>query len=138
MPTVFCFTFTPKIPQTQYKYPFISLKKNPTNTNATNMLTKPYEHKHKYTKNMNQEPTVPEPNVEQKKPYLALFFKRLNSKNRKGIWKKIGNSGLRLKTKFNIREWFMDRVIFKFLSFFEVVAMVSTLAFFYLCCGGHL
>ncbi|KAK1420302.1 hypothetical protein QVD17_21797 [Tagetes erecta] len=88
---------------------------------------------------MCQETTVPDPNMQQKKPYLALFFKRLHSKKRKGgIWKKIGNSGLRLKTKFNIREWFMDRVIFKFLSFFEAVAMVSTLCFFYLCCGGHL
>ncbi|XP_076897224.1 uncharacterized protein LOC143550471 [Bidens hawaiensis] len=77
--------------------------------------------------------TRPDPYMEDKKPFFALFFKRLHGKTRKGIWKKLRSP--EWKTKFNVRQWFMDHVLFKILSVCEAVVLVSTLCFFYLCCG---
>ncbi|KAF5811304.1 hypothetical protein HanRHA438_Chr04g0189571 [Helianthus annuus] len=82
--------------------------------------------------------SIPDPNMEEKKPHFPFFFKRLHGKTRKGLWKRFGTPGLRWKTKFNIRQWFVDRVLFKILSVFEAVVMVSTLCFFYLFCGCHI
>ncbi|KAL7592542.1 hypothetical protein Lser_V15G31724 [Lactuca serriola] len=78
--------------------------------------------------------------MEEKKPLFMFGFKRLQGKNRKGIWKRLGlgNHGLRWKTKFNVHRWFVDRFLFKILSGVEAVVLVSTLCFFYLCCGCHI
>ncbi|KAE9614833.1 hypothetical protein Lalb_Chr04g0248851 [Lupinus albus] len=52
-----------------------------------------------------------------KKEYLCSAFK----------WKKT----LHLQTNI------MDTIVFKILSFVEALVLVSTLCFFYFCCGGH-
>ncbi|KAK9056040.1 hypothetical protein SSX86_027127 [Deinandra increscens subsp. villosa] len=71
--------------------------------------------------------------MEEKKQVFAFFFKRLHGKPRERMSK---SRGLRWKAaKFNVRRWFIDRFLFKILSVFEAVVMVSTLCFFYLCCG---
>ncbi|KAI3681147.1 hypothetical protein L6452_35931 [Arctium lappa] len=72
------------------------------------------------------------PERTEKKPYFSFFFKRLQKKNRKGIWKRFGNSGFRWKTKFN---WFVDGFLFKIVSALEAVVLVSALCLYYLCCG---
>ncbi|KAK4347345.1 hypothetical protein RND71_033684 [Anisodus tanguticus] len=50
------------------------------------------------------------------------------------------SSGLRWKSKrlYKLRHWFVDCFLFKIVSVFEAIFLVSTLAFFYLCCGCHI
>lgn len=55
-----------------------------------------------------------EEKIEEKKPLFMFGFKRLQGKNRKGIWKRLGNSGLRWKSKFNVHRWFVDRFLSRF------------------------
>ncbi|CAN4080169.1 unnamed protein product [Withania somnifera] len=49
-------------------------------------------------------------------------------------------SGLRWKSKrfYKMRYWIVDCFLFKIVSVFEAIFLVSTLAFFYLCCGCHI
>ncbi|KAK4782539.1 hypothetical protein SAY86_016641 [Trapa natans] len=56
----------------------------------------------------------------------------LLKKLRKGAamrWKKLATS---------IRVSIFDTVLFKIVSVVEAIALVSTLCFFYLCCGCHI
>ncbi|CAN4082060.1 unnamed protein product [Withania somnifera] len=48
--------------------------------------------------------------------------------------------GLRWKSKrlYKLRYWIVDCFLFKIVSVFEAIFLVSTLAFFYLCCGCHI
>ncbi|XP_044497539.1 uncharacterized protein LOC123219598 [Mangifera indica] len=39
--------------------------------------------------------------------------------------------------RLNLQLSFIDDICFKFLSVFEAVVLVSTLCFFFLCCGCH-
>nr|GMD09765.1 AF211538_1 Avr9/Cf-9 rapidly elicited protein 180 [Ipomoea batatas]GME07775.1 AF211538_1 Avr9/Cf-9 rapidly elicited protein 180 [Ipomoea batatas] len=50
------------------------------------------------------------------------------------------SAGLRWKRKsaFSFHLWLVDGILFKILSFFEAVFLLSNLAFFYLCCGCHI
>nr|XP_009761123.1 PREDICTED: uncharacterized protein LOC104213334 [Nicotiana sylvestris] len=50
------------------------------------------------------------------------------------------SSGLRWKSKklYKLRYWIVDCLLFKIVSVFEAIFLVSTLAFFYLCCGCHI
>ncbi|MCD7455142.1 hypothetical protein HAX54_027218 [Datura stramonium] len=50
------------------------------------------------------------------------------------------SSGLKWKSKrlYKLRHWFVDSFLFKIVSVFEAIFLVSTLAFFYLCCGCHI
>ncbi|KAK4361310.1 hypothetical protein RND71_020262 [Anisodus tanguticus] len=50
------------------------------------------------------------------------------------------SSGLRWKSKrlYKLLHWFVDCFLFKIVSVFEAIFLVSTLAFFYLCCGCHI
>ncbi|XP_060194464.1 uncharacterized protein LOC132623691 [Lycium barbarum] len=64
----------------------------------------------------------------QQPPSLRWRFKNLSS-------------GLRYKSTkrlYKLRYWFVDCFLFKFVSAFEAIFLVSTLAFFYLCCGCHI
>ncbi|KAL8506262.1 hypothetical protein ACS0TY_017219 [Phlomoides rotata] len=45
-------------------------------------------------------------------------------------------SSMKMK-KMNIQVWVVDDVIFKIVYVVEAVVLVSTLCFFYLCCGCH-
>nr|DAD33832.1 TPA_asm: hypothetical protein HUJ06_012683 [Nelumbo nucifera] len=46
------------------------------------------------------------------------------------------SSGFRWK-RLDFHLSFFDDVLFKILSVFEAIFLVSTLCFFYLCCGCH-
>ncbi|KAM3284717.1 hypothetical protein P3S67_023516 [Capsicum chacoense] len=50
------------------------------------------------------------------------------------------SSGLRWKSKrlYKLRYWIVDCFLFKIVSVFEAIFLVSTLAFFFLCCGCHI
>ncbi|XP_049384192.1 uncharacterized protein LOC125848381 [Solanum stenotomum] len=50
------------------------------------------------------------------------------------------SSGLRWKSKrlYKLRYWFVDCFLFKIVSVFEAIFLVSALAFFYLCFGCHI
>ncbi|XP_055805129.1 uncharacterized protein LOC129873953 [Solanum dulcamara] len=50
------------------------------------------------------------------------------------------SSGLRWKSKrlYKLRYWFIDCFLFKIVSAFEAIFLVSALAFFYLCFGCHI
>ncbi|CAB4273936.1 hypothetical protein PRUPE_3G175200 [Prunus persica] len=70
-----------------------------------------------------------------------------NSKKEKAVWslKKVISKEL-WPRKFSVFKWkrldfqttIVDDVVFKVLSAVEVVVLVSTLCFFYLCCGCHI
>ncbi|PIN23456.1 hypothetical protein CDL12_03832 [Handroanthus impetiginosus] len=71
---------------------------------------------------------------------FSFFFKRLN---KKGIgsgawrWKLKSSAGLRWKRRFNLHLWFVDDFLFKIVSVGEAIVLVSTLCFFFVCCGCH-
>lgn len=46
------------------------------------------------------------------------------------LWKK--------KSLYRLRNWFVDSFLFKIASLFEAITLVSTLAFFFFCCGCHI
>jgi hypothetical protein len=46
-------------------------------------------------------------------------------------------SAFRWKRLDHLQTTFVDTVVFKILSVAEVVVLVSTVCFFYLCCGCH-
>nr|AAG43556.1 Avr9/Cf-9 rapidly elicited protein 180 [Nicotiana tabacum] len=50
------------------------------------------------------------------------------------------SSGLRWNKKslYKLHHWFVDSFLFKIVSVFEAIALVSTLAFFFFCCGCHI
>ncbi|KAL3345010.1 hypothetical protein AABB24_024121, partial [Solanum stoloniferum] len=50
------------------------------------------------------------------------------------------SSGLRWKSRrlYKLRYWFVDCFLFKIVSVFEAIFLVSALAFFYLCFGCHI
>ncbi|CAN4076993.1 unnamed protein product [Withania somnifera] len=60
---------------------------------------------------------------ENKPSSLRSRFKNLSS------WKKSLNK---------LSHWFVDSFLFKIASVFEAIALVSTLAFFFFCCGCHI
>ncbi|KVH89289.1 hypothetical protein Ccrd_008725 [Cynara cardunculus var. scolymus] len=60
------------------------------------------------------------PEMTEKKPYFSFFFKRLQKKTRKGVWKRFRSSGFRWKTKFH---WFVDGFLFKIVSALEAVGI---------------
>lgn len=80
-----------------------------------------------------------------KKPssFSSFFFKRLKRKDSSAgaghtrRWKSKSSTGSRWKRKFNLRIWLLDTFLFKIVSIFEAVVLVSKLCFFYLCCGCH-
>ncbi|PIN11576.1 hypothetical protein CDL12_15818 [Handroanthus impetiginosus] len=59
----------------------------------------------------------------------------------RGIWSFKGIRQWRLSSlksrKMNIQVWIVDDVIFKIVYVVEAIVLVSTLCFFYLCCGCH-
>ncbi|KAL6991422.1 hypothetical protein U1Q18_009534 [Sarracenia purpurea var. burkii] len=70
----------------------------------------------------------------EKKPGL-FFFNRLGKKGARSRWWRFRSSGFRWKLRLG---WFVDGFLFKIISTFEAVILVSTLCFFYLCCGCHI
>ncbi|KAL8032287.1 hypothetical protein ABFX02_13G086000 [Erythranthe guttata] len=72
---------------------------------------------------------------------FSFFFRRLNMKGSGSggawPWKLKSTAGLRWKKRFNLHLWFVDGFLFKIVSIFEAVFLVSTLCFFFLCCGCH-
>ncbi|KAL3833622.1 hypothetical protein ACJIZ3_008358 [Penstemon smallii] len=84
--------------------------------------------------------------MEKKASNFSFFFKRLNKKCSSSSgggggswrWKPKSSAGLRWKKGFNLHNWFVDRFIFKIVSVFEAIFLVSRLCFFFLCCGCHL
>jgi len=71
--------------------------------------------------------------------------KRLMGKKSSMLWlKKVKNeiwpwrfSVFRWKRLDYLQTTFMDTVVFRILSVAEAVVLVSTVCFFYLCCGCH-
>nr|GMD06727.1 AF211538_1 Avr9/Cf-9 rapidly elicited protein 180 [Ipomoea batatas]GMD09208.1 AF211538_1 Avr9/Cf-9 rapidly elicited protein 180 [Ipomoea batatas]GMD11601.1 AF211538_1 Avr9/Cf-9 rapidly elicited protein 180 [Ipomoea batatas]GMD75836.1 AF211538_1 Avr9/Cf-9 rapidly elicited protein 180 [Ipomoea batatas] len=61
-----------------------------------------------------------------------------NSRLRRWRLKRRISPWLRWKRLFNLHVWFVDSVLFKIVSVFEAVVLISTLAFFYLFCGCHI
>ncbi|KAG9145649.1 hypothetical protein Leryth_018702 [Lithospermum erythrorhizon] len=47
------------------------------------------------------------------------------------------SSRLRWKKGFSLYLWFLDSILFRIASFVESIVLVSSLAFFFLCCGCH-
>ncbi|KAL7089327.1 hypothetical protein ACP275_13G180600 [Erythranthe tilingii] len=72
---------------------------------------------------------------------FSFFFRRLSMKGSGSggawPWKLKSTAGLRWKKRFNLHLWFVDGFLFKIVSIFEAVFLVSTLCFFFLCCGCH-
>ncbi|KAG5589831.1 hypothetical protein H5410_040345 [Solanum commersonii] len=42
------------------------------------------------------------------------------------------------KSLYKLHHWFVDSFLFKIVSIFEAITLVSTLAFFFLCYGFHI
>ncbi|TYH48106.1 hypothetical protein ES332_D10G045600v1 [Gossypium tomentosum] len=66
-----------------------------------------------------------------------MLFKRLMKKE---LWRwKFLGSAFKWKNmpSLNIHLSFIDDVLFKIASVLEAIFLVSTLCFFYLCCGCH-
>ncbi|VFQ97065.1 unnamed protein product [Cuscuta campestris] len=65
-------------------------------------------------------------------------FKRLTARRSTGGDGRSAGLRWRLKTArrpSRFLNWFLDGVLFRFVSFVEAVVLVSRLAFFFLCCG---
>lgn len=84
-----------------------------------------------------------------KKPGYLFSFGRLNKKRAAGgdggdAGGASHSSGLRWRLKsskkrpFRFLVWLVDTLLFKVVSFFEAVVLVSRLAFFFLFCGCHI
>ncbi|KAK8273977.1 hypothetical protein V6Z11_D10G042800 [Gossypium hirsutum] len=66
-----------------------------------------------------------------------MLFKRLMKKEL-WRWKFLGSAFKWKKMpSLNIHLSFIDDVLFKIASVLEAIFLVSTLCFFYLCCGCH-
>ncbi|XP_045787063.1 uncharacterized protein LOC123882277 [Trifolium pratense] len=68
----------------------------------------------------------------EKKSRSMLWLKKV----KKEIWP-WRFSAFRWKRLDHLQTTFMDNVVFRILSVAEVVVLVSTVCFFYLCCGCH-
>lgn len=74
---------------------------------------------------------------------LFFVFRRLGDKKKKSSWRFKNSWGLRWKkkwTSFSLLphfHWLLDNFLFKIVSVFEGFVLVSTLCFFFLCCGCH-
>ncbi|KAG6419314.1 hypothetical protein SASPL_121531 [Salvia splendens] len=68
---------------------------------------------------------------------FSIFFKKASGSGSAWRWKLKTSAGLRWKKRFNLHLWFIDDVLFKVVSAFEAVCLVSALCFFFLCCGCH-
>lgn len=53
-------------------------------------------------------------------------------------WKLLGGAFRWKRVTVNIKVSFFDEVLFKILSVVEAIVLVSTLCFFYVCCGCHI
>ncbi|KAL5125783.1 hypothetical protein HKD37_02G005935 [Glycine soja] len=62
--------------------------------------------------------------------------KNKNKKKRSKLWLKKVSWPFRWK-RLDLQTTIMDTVVFKVLYAAEAVVLVSTLCFFYLCCGCH-
>ncbi|KAI3466809.1 hypothetical protein Pfo_023472 [Paulownia fortunei] len=83
--------------------------------------------------------------MEKKPSSFSFFFKRLTKKSSGGggsggawRWKLKSSTGFRWKRRFNLHLWLVDSFLFKIVSVFEAIVLVSRLCFFFLCCGCHL
>ncbi|XP_010529152.1 PREDICTED: uncharacterized protein LOC104806122 [Tarenaya hassleriana] len=65
---------------------------------------------------------------------FLTFRRRRVAKKEGGGLKLFGTAGLKWK-RLNFKMSFLEALKFKILSVFEVMILVSKLAFFYLCCG---
>lgn len=82
---------------------------------------------------------------DQNKGNFFYLFKRLVSKKKKSSWSfKKSAYGLSWKKKnlslsliHNYFHWVIDNVVFKVVSVFEGIVLVSTLCLFFVCCGCH-
>ncbi|KAI9114646.1 hypothetical protein K1719_014344 [Acacia pycnantha] len=63
----------------------------------------------------------------------AMWLKKVMSKE---LWRPWRLSSFRWK-RMDLQTTIMDTVVFKILSVVEAVVLVSTLCFFFLCCGCH-
>ncbi|KAL8460885.1 hypothetical protein ACS0TY_031603 [Phlomoides rotata] len=90
---------------------------------------------------MEKSPTMEKkPSTSSSVSSFSLFFKRLNKKgNGAGFrwWKLKSSAGLRWKKRFNLHIWFVDDILFKIVSVFEGIFLVSTVCVFFICCGCH-
>ncbi|XP_074334738.1 uncharacterized protein LOC141672135 [Apium graveolens] len=77
---------------------------------------------------------------------LMHFLKRVGKKSggsfrRFGRWKKrwmFSKSSSSSSSSYSrLPSWFVNDFLFKIVSVFEGVVLVSTLCFFFLCCGCH-
>ncbi|PIN20268.1 hypothetical protein CDL12_07031 [Handroanthus impetiginosus] len=88
--------------------------------------------------------------MEKKPSSFSFLFKRLNKKgsgssgsdsssgsSRAWRQKLKSSTGFRWKKKFNLHLWLVDGLLFKIVSTFEAIVLVSKLLFFFLCCGCH-
>lgn len=83
--------------------------------------------------------------MEKKPSSFSFFFKRLNYKKGSGgggggSWRwrnRKSSTGVRWKKKFNLHLWLVDSFLFKIVSVFEAIVLVSKLCFFFVCCGCH-
>ncbi|KAL3851465.1 hypothetical protein ACJIZ3_013347 [Penstemon smallii] len=82
--------------------------------------------------------------MEKKPSSFSFLFKSLNKKSPGGSgggsawrWKSKSSAGFRWKRRFNLHLWFVDHFLFKIVSVFEAIFLVSTVCLFFLCCGCH-
>ncbi|OIW16310.1 hypothetical protein TanjilG_19026 [Lupinus angustifolius] len=68
---------------------------------------------------------------------MMMMGKKSSSWVKKVMKKEYLSSVFRWKNTLNLQTNIMDTIVFKILSFVEALVLVSTLCFFYLCCGGH-
>ncbi|MCD7453288.1 hypothetical protein HAX54_020453 [Datura stramonium] len=70
-----------------------------------------------------------------------IIIKRDHDDNYKPLslrWRFKNLSSWKKKSLYKLRHWFVDSFLFKIVSIFEAIALVSTLAFFFFCCGCHI
>ncbi|XP_010522078.1 PREDICTED: uncharacterized protein LOC104800829 [Tarenaya hassleriana] len=53
-------------------------------------------------------------------------------------WRRLSSSAMKWKRLDFIQKGIMDNVVFRVMYVVEALVLVSTLCFFYLCCGCHI